>query len=262
MAEDRFLFRREGDTFLPTGFTRGPWRADAMHGGPPSALIGLAIAKATEPHEQVARVTIDLEAPVPLAPLTPLVERRQVSRGIAQLEITLVTSSGPVARARALLLQGSADAAHGADPLASHEPEGTPFSFDGAATLVDGAEVYHLHAVEFRMVTGGFIDPGPAGAWIRAAMPLVEGDHQVPLAQMLAVADYGSALSSSVERGFALINVDVSVALHRAPRGEWFRLLTQGYVGPEGIGLATTELWDTAGPLGTITQNQIVHAVR
>jgi Thioesterase-like superfamily len=215
-----------------------------------------------EPGEQVARVAIDLEKPVPLTPLTPVVERRGVSRRIAQLEITLVAEAGPVARARALLLRGSEDVAQGADPLESLEPEGTPFSFEGPETVVADGEVYHLHAVEFRLVTGGFLVAGPACAWMRVAMPIVEGEPQVPLAQMLAVADYGSALSSSPERGFALINVDVSVALHRAPVGEWFRLLTLGHVGPEGIGLATSELSDTAGPLGTITQNQIVHSLR
>ena len=233
-----------------------------MHGGPPSALVGLAVAEALGEGEQVARVAIDLEKPVPLVPLTPRVERRQVSRRIAQLEITLEAATGPVARARALLLQGSEDAAQGADPLESLEPEGTPFAFEGPETVVSDGEVYHLDAVEFRMITGGFLEAGPAGAWMRVAMPIVEGEAQVPLAQMLAVADYGSALSSSPDRGFALINVDVSVALHRAPVGEWFRLLTLGRVGPEGVGLATSELWDTSGPLGTITQNQIVHSLR
>ena len=53
-------------------------------------------------------------------------------------------SRGPVARARALLLQGSEDAAQGADPLESLEPEGTPFAFEGPETVVSDGEVYHL----------------------------------------------------------------------------------------------------------------------
>jgi Thioesterase-like superfamily len=262
VPDDRHLFRREGQSFVPTGYTRGPWRPDAMHGGPPSALVGLAIEEARLPGEQVARITIDLEKPVPLVALIPLVERRAVSRRISQLEIVLAADQGPVARARALLLRGSDEAAAGADPLEHLEPEGEPFSFAGDETAVSDGGVYHLDGVEFRMVQGGFAVPGPAGAWIRTAMPVVGGEAAVPLAQLLAVADYGSALSSSSDRGFALINVDVSVALHRAPVGEWFRLITEGHVGPEGIGLATSQLSDCAGILGTITQNQIVHSLR
>ena len=262
MAENRFLFRREGGAFLPTGLTRGPWRADAMHGGPPCALMGIVVAEAKEPGEQVARVAVDLERPVPLVALTPVVERRQVSRRIAQLEISLVADSGVVARARALLLQGSEDAASGADPLEDLAPEGEPFSFEGPETAVSDGEVYHLDAVEYRMVTGGFLDAGPSAAWMRTSVPILDGEQPVGLAQMLAVSDFGSALSSSADRGFALINVDVSVALHRDPQGEWFRLWTQGYVGPTGVGLATSALVDRCGPLGTITQNQIVHSLR
>ena len=262
MAENQFLFRRDGEVYLPTGLTRGPWRADAMHGGPPSGLVGLAVAHAKEPGEQVARVAIDLERPVPLEAITPQVERRQVSRRIAQLEVSLVTDAGVVARARALLLRGSEDVASGADPLEDLAPDGKAFRFAGPETVVSEGEVYHLDAMEYRMVTGGFLEAGPTAAWMRTSVPLVEGEAPVGLAQMLSVADFGSALSSNPDRGFALINVDVSVALHRDPEGEWFRLSTQGYVGPTGVGLATSALADRRGPLGTITQNQIVHSLR
>ena len=58
---DQALFVREGDWFVPTAFTTGPWRPDAMHGGPPSSLIGLAIQSALEAGQRVARINIDLE---------------------------------------------------------------------------------------------------------------------------------------------------------------------------------------------------------
>src|SRR5436853_220799 len=41
------FFHRDGGRFVPTELTRGPWNADAQHGGPPAALLG-TVMEATE----------------------------------------------------------------------------------------------------------------------------------------------------------------------------------------------------------------------
>ncbi len=55
------LFIRDGDRFVPTPFTTGPWRADAMHGGPPSALVGHRVLEAIDGDQYVARLNVEIE---------------------------------------------------------------------------------------------------------------------------------------------------------------------------------------------------------
>ena len=66
------LFIADGDRFVPTVHTRGPWDPQAQHGGPPAALIARAVeAVPADAPMHVARLTVELLRPVPLTPLLP-----------------------------------------------------------------------------------------------------------------------------------------------------------------------------------------------
>ncbi|MEI6623005.1 MAG: acyl-CoA thioesterase domain-containing protein, partial [Actinomycetes bacterium] len=58
-------------SYRPTSHTAGPWSGDLQHAGPPSALLARAIGRLgggpTNAH--LARVAIEILAPVPVAPL-------------------------------------------------------------------------------------------------------------------------------------------------------------------------------------------------
>ena len=110
---------------------------------------------------------------------------------------------------------------------------------------------------------GGYGIPGRTVAWLRLRGPVIAGEAPSGLSQLLAVADFGSALSQAMTSGSAagLINVDVNVSLTRAPRGPWFCLEANGHVSDQGIGLAVTHLRDLDGQLGVVTQSQIAHAL-
>jgi acyl-Coa thioesterase superfamily protein/acyl-CoA thioesterase superfamily protein len=254
------LFHRSGRWFHPTEFTTGPWRPDAMHGGPPSALCGLAVSDAVEPDEQVARINIELERPVPIEPLTTEVIRRTISRRVAHLDVVLRSESATVASARAILLRGS-----GPVPLIEgtapevRELAGPEHVSRGPDPAHDAPVVFHREAVEARYVEGDWAIPGPGTAWMRLRHPLIAGEPTPGLSALLGVADFSSALSQSVVpgSGTGMINVDVSVALTRAPLGPWFCLASRGDVGDSGIGLSVTKLFDQAGALGVVTTSQL-----
>ncbi len=257
------LFERRGEHYSPTLLSTGPWRPDALHGGPPSALIGGVVAAEAGEGEHVAGIQIDLERPVPIEPLTIVMTRRTLSRRISHLTIELHSPSGRCVAAKALLLRG--------------EPISTIASKDVPPTAPDclapitwpdhrpgEALVFHRDAVEHRIVEGGYNLPGPSVAWLRLHGPVIAGETPSGLAQLLAVADFGSALSQAVApgSGMALINVDVNVTLFRAPVGPWFCLEATGNVSDAGIGLAVTRLRDLEGPLGVVTQSQIAHVYK
>ena len=75
LAEHGALFRLDGDpargaTVVPTPLARGPWSADALHGGAVASLFAtLGEAHDTEHVPFVARLTVELMYPVPLAPM-------------------------------------------------------------------------------------------------------------------------------------------------------------------------------------------------
>jgi hypothetical protein len=98
-----------------------------------------------------------------------------------------------------------------------------------------------------------------SAAWLRLKVPVIEGAEPCGLSQLLAVADFGSPLTQTpVGPGLALINLDVNVMVFRQPITPWFLLEAVGRVGEAGTGLAVTEISDLAGPVGVITQTQIV----
>lgn len=258
------LFEPDGDRLVPTELTRGPWRPDAQHGGPPSALLGRAVeAESTRGGGTVARLGVELVRPVPLAPLRTSTRREQVSRRVTHVEAELCADDDTVvARARALLLHVTA-----LDPVEDAGPVDRPGSAGEAAAPAWIAEgdltAYHRDAVEHRFVTGGFDQRGPAAAWIRLRVPLVAGEDTSGLCRALAIADFGSGISAlfGPDHSIGLINADLTLALHRPPEGEWIRLESTSRLGPGGVGLCTSSVADERGPVGTATQSLLSLAV-
>ena len=53
--------------------------------------------------------------------------------------------------------------------------------------------------MEVRFVAGGFLEPGPATAWLRMRHPLVAGEEPTPLQRTLVAADVGNGISRRVD---------------------------------------------------------------
>jgi Thioesterase-like superfamily len=232
-----------------------------MHGGAPGALVGALVTGAVGESEQMARVQIDLERPVPLEPLLGRVRRRQVSRRVAHLELELSTSAGRAVSARALLTHR--------EPISITADAWSPPPGPQGLAAMDWSHLYPedagpnfvRDAVEHRIVRGGYGVPVSSAAWLRLTVPVVDGRASCGLSQLLGVGDFGSPLSqtNAIGSGSALINLDLNATLFRQPTGPWFFLDATGQVGQGGLGLAVTQVFDLEGPLGVITQSQVVH---
>jgi hypothetical protein len=115
---------------------------------------------------------------------------------------------------------------------------------------------YHT-GMEYRFITGGFTEPGPATVWMRMRVPLVEGEQPTPVQRVLVAADSGNGVSAALDwRRYIFINTDLSVHLMREPRGEWVCLDAVTHV--DGLGLADTALWDEGGRIGRAVQTLLV----
>jgi hypothetical protein len=257
--------------FHSTELTRGPWSPDAQHAGPPTALLGHVIERC-EPREEfrVGRVAVEILGPVPIAPLTAQVRvtraKARATRsghGVELVEATLSSEQGPVMKANAWRLRHAEpelDLPAEALPTGGRPgPDTAPEGVDFPSTQSVG---FHT-GIEYRFVSGGFVEPGPAVCWIRLRHPIVAGTVTSPLERTLAAADCGNGVSSVLDWGsYFFINTDLIVTLHREPVGEWVCLDAVTYPERSGIGLAESRLFDEKGPVGRGTQTLLIGARR
>jgi hypothetical protein len=122
-----------------------------------------------------------------------------------------------------------------------------------------GYDVGYHSAMEYRFVSGAFMERGPATVWMRMGVPLVPGEKPTPLQRVLAAADSGNGVSAALDwNRFLFINVDLSVHLHRMPEGEWVCLDATTLPEHNGVGMADTRLFDQRGAIGRAVQTLLV----
>ncbi|MGI5419567.1 thioesterase family protein [Actinomadura luteofluorescens] len=247
-----------GGRFASTPATAGPWSPGLQHGGPFSALIGRAFERHDPvPGTRLARVTVEILSPVPVAELEVAVRVVRPGRRVAFLEGEIAHEGRPVARASAWRIMAAParlePVVHAAAPP---DLTGTPESFGRWAGMHrDG----YLSAMEWRLVRGAFGEPGPGTVWARPRIPLVAGEADTPLVRALTLADSASGVGSQLDVAeWLIINTDVTVALHRDPVGEWLCLAASLDAAPGGSALCQGTLADRSGELGRVLQTLLV----
>jgi hypothetical protein len=259
------FYEADGDRWIPSELTRGPWDPKAQHAGPPSALIAREIEKlgggriggGEGPEAQVGRVTYEIMRPVPLTPLRLAAEIVRPGRRVEMVEAALSDDEGVVVLARGWRLRRKEvelDPAPEAPPPSPGPDQGK------AGPFVDtGHEVGYHTAMDYLFIRGSFVEPGPATVWMRMRQPLVAGEEPTPLQRVMVAADSGNGVSAVLDwKRYLFINVDLSVHLGRMPEGEWICLDAATHPEPHGVGLTETVLRDERGPIGRATQTLLI----
>jgi len=253
------FFVPDGDGWIATSHTRGPWSPAHQHGGPPAALIAHAV-EAAVPEMSVARFTIDFLRPVPIdrlrVRLEPLRHGLKVQRWTGQL----LHAETVVAHAVITLIRRETVSVKplGGDVPALPSPEASrPFQFP----FFREADGYHT-AMESRLARGEF-GSGRAAAWMRQRVPLLPGAVPSPLERVLIAADSGSGVSAAIDHRLqTAVNADLTLALSRPLEGEWVGLDSTSTYEPHGIGLADTRICDAHGTLGRALQTLVLEGRR
>jgi len=260
------FYEPDGDLYVATELTRGPWDPGAQHAGPPAALIGREveclgggrIGGAEGPPAQVGRITYEVLRSVPIARLR--VEARVIRPGkrVEMFDAALSDETGePLMRAHGWRLR--------TDQVEFEKPEARSFlvpppeAGEPRPFFPTGHEVGYHSAMEYRFAEGAFLEPGPAIVWMRMGVPLLPGERPTPLQRVLAAADSGNGVSAALDwRQYLFINVDLTVHLHRLPSGEWVGLDAETFPEQEGVGMADTRLLDESGQIGRAVQTLLV----
>jgi hypothetical protein len=262
VAQFDALFLPDGEGWMPTEASLGPWGHDLLHGGAVSALaIALMEDEAHDGYEAV-RYSADFIRALPLRRLDAAVRTVRKGQRLEVLQCDISSDDRLVAhcslvrvRPQPVTMPEGAPAPKNEPPPDAPEDMFDPPRFDPTRTFFVGA------GIEMRVP-----DPGQFGAgvaWYRLMIPATPGRVPSPTARAAAAADFGNGVSGFRSDTFipvAFPNADLVVHLARQPEGEWVRLEATSEWRPDGIGLARGELFDRAGNIGLSQQSLVLSA--
>jgi hypothetical protein len=249
MGDAFYLFDGK-DRFISTEWTIGPWGPDSQHAGPPAALLGRALERVVGRDDvQLARATFEILRPIPIAPLRVGAEVIRPGKSVTLAAATLSDDDGEVMRAQGWLIRHGNDLGLPQIPAADPPAQG-PDAGDSVDLFPTG-RVSYFTAMEWRFIKGMFLEQGPATAWARMRVPLIDDEEITPLSRVLVLADSGNGISSALDfDNWIFINCDLTVYLHRLPVDEWICLDAATTIETSGVGLAASVLSDEQGVIG------------
>lgn len=250
----------DGGAFVATELTRGPWQGDMQHAGPPAALIGRAVERAENGEgKRLARITYEILRPVPITTVEVTTDVVRTGRQVDLVEAKLTADGEPLVLARAWrMLTEEVTIPTG---VRTSPPPAPPSEGQARPFFETGYDVGYHTAMEVRFIRGEFRESGPATAWMRMRIGLVDGEVPSPLERVLVAADTGNGISAILDhRTHVFVNTDLTVHLRRPPRGEWVCLDAETTIDADGIGLATSTLSDEDGTIGQALQSLYVRA--
>ncbi len=260
------LYVPDGDSWLPTRASRGPWNPRSLHGGAVASLLARELENLAAPVPmRLARLTVELLRPVPAEPLQLSAEILRDGAKIGVLEATLTRAGDGVvvARARALRIR-TAEVVFG-DPVIEQVPDlpDSDTELEDRSPREGRIEAFHNTGVRHRFARGMFGEIGPAFDWICLALPVVPGEEPTGWQRAAAAADFGNGVSSLVDfDGSTLfINADLTIHLWREPVGEWVGMDSVTYASGTGIGASDSAMWDRSGRIGRTNQSLLLDRV-
>jgi hypothetical protein len=247
-------FERAGaGRFRPTAATGGAWAVDEQHISPMTGLIVHAVEQFTAARGAdglvVARVSMDILGVLKLEDFEIHVETVRPGRTIELLEAVVIARGRPAVRARVWrLAELDTAGVAGGGAAALPGPESVP-----RWPMSDAWPGEFITTLDVRPI--GPVRPGRTTAWISTGLDLLAGEPVSDLASYLALVDTANGIAiRESPKEWLFPNLDLTIHLHRRPRGRWVGLDTSVVFGPRGHGLTTTTLHDQDGPVGRAEQ--------
>jgi Thioesterase-like superfamily len=245
------LYEPTDDGYRATALTIGPWDPGFQHAGPPAALLLRAAEQASGIEGgQTVRLAYDIFAPVPVGPVQIATTVVRPGRRVELVEAVMEAGDDrPVMRLSAWRMRTGDGPA--AEDLGPHPAPAMPEDSRPEVAEFFQQDVAYHRAMEWRFSAGTFNGPGPAAAWTRPSCELVAGEPMTPLQHLLVMTDAASGISATLDWTTAsFANVDLSLALHRPPRGEWLGMDATTVLGGTGAAQCFAVLYDLEGAIG------------
>ena len=251
------IFRVDGNDVVTSPHAAGPWDPSMQHGSPPAALAVWAAEKIPTPAPmRIARVTVDLLRPVPVAPLTIESEVLREGRKIQLCGVSLLAKGVVVVSATVLKIKVQTNELPTEAVIHPVELPGPD-----QCSVDDGAfsSSPFTTGCSLRAARGKFGVPGPGAIWYRADRPIVAGAAISQAMRAMIAADFSNGTSAVLDfRQWTFLNADLTVNFAREPVGDWILIDAESWVGPDGAGLAMARLADTRGYFGRAVQSLVI----
>ena len=248
------IFRPEGPLFRATEQAGGPWSPDMLQGSATTALMTREVERlAGTSGFAVRRLTFDLWRPAGLRAFGVHTEMLRDGRKAKTLQVRLMDGEVEIGRCTALLTaQGSETPV---DPFAALAASDTPpESGTPPPAPVQRWSRYFQH-VSVRLIEGALQKPGPAAAWMRLDVPMVQGETNTALLQAVQAADFSSGVGQIVDmRQWSFVNPEISLYFFRPPEGDWILIRSRTRAGANGAGLTMASLSDRKGAFAEVLQ--------
>ena len=251
------IYRVDDNRVVTSPDAAGPWAPDMQHGSAPAALVVWAAEAIPTPVPMViARVTIDLMRPVPIAALTIETEVLREGRKIQLCAVRLRADGVVVVGATVLKVKTRAlTLPHAVAP----PPVELPGPDQSRLELPDFSSSPFVTGISMRAAVGRFGVPGPGALWYRVDRPLVEGAAVSQAMRAVVAADFCNGTSAVLDfRKWTFLNADLTVSMARPPVGAWILLEAESWIGPDGAGLAMGRLADEHGYFGRVVQSLVI----
>ncbi|MBV1918300.1 MAG: thioesterase family protein [Sphingomonadaceae bacterium] len=237
------FYRRDGNSFVPTGLGISPWNGTSQVGMALAGLAGHVLdgVPTTQPMMTI-RISIDILGTVPLEPLVP--EIRILRDGRRMQVVDAEFRSGD-----RLWLRATAVRACHTDSSEQLVPATRRF-------WEESDPHYEHNWFEERHIDLDRTRAGPGAIWTRFTANIVEGEPMVPLAVVAMLGDFGNGTAPLVSMTEAtLANLDITVCTSRMPRGEWMLIDADSETAGLGLGYSRSRIGDQHGMFATALQS-------
>ncbi|HHX84354.1 MAG TPA: thioesterase family protein [Actinomycetales bacterium] len=262
MSTTAFFTLDPGGAYVPTRYARSAW-SDTMLNGPAAVA---AAARSLELHHgadgfQPARLTVDLFAPVALAPLTVTTEAVREGNRIRVADARVVQGGATVARATLVQLR------RGEQPPGEVWRSGRAPEVPAAAEaepLVAGSRPYFgsdTAPEPWSTDMGAQQGPGRKRFW-HHPLDVVDVEPATPFQRAAMLAESTSLMTHWGSEGIGFINADLTVTLARLPRSGDLGLEADEHLSDAGVAVGTATLYDRDGVFGAGTVVAVSNAGR
>jgi Thioesterase-like superfamily len=251
------IYRVDGNRVVTSPDAAGPWHPGMQHGSAPAALVLWAAEAIPTPQPmRIARVTIDLMRPVPVAPLTLETEILREGRKIQLCAVRLRAEGVLVVSATILKIKTQMLAL---PPEAGDLPVTLPGPDQAREEQPSFSSSPFVTGISMRAARGRFGVPGPGAIWYGVDRPLVEGAGVSQAMRAVVAADFCNGTSAVLDfQQWTFLNADLTVSFARQPVGAWILLDAESWIGPDGAGLAMARLADVSGHFGRAVQSLVI----
>jgi Acyl-CoA thioesterase C-terminal domain/Acyl-CoA thioesterase N-terminal domain len=253
--EEIYAFRLDGDTVIPTEYSRGPWFDDQQHGAAVCGLMARFLERVPSAQPmRFTRITTDMSRPVPMVPCKVTARPLRDGRRVQSLEAILEVDDKIVGRAVATRIRVEPGLVP-ADKVAPVYPEDEPPPWIAEESGYPQANTSFHDCIEVR---GGLDDDKLRGlSWLRLRHPLIKDEEPSPLVRLASVSDFVHSSAARLGRDWISINPEVSLQVERDIVGEWVAIQTTVRLDDDGLGVSEAVLFDRHRRVGRTSKSTL-----